>query len=73
MKAVVQYKYGGTEKLHLEEVSKPIIKDNEMLIEVYVANIASGDMRINTLDVPFILKPLLRIIFGIKGDRKSVV
>ncbi len=72
MKAVVQYKYGGTEKLHLEEVSKPIIKDNEMLIEVYVANIASGDMRINTLDVPFILKPLLRIIFGIKGPRKSV-
>ena len=57
MKAVVQYKYGGTETLHLEDVSKPTIKDNEILIEVYAANIASGDMRINTLDVPFLLKP----------------
>ena len=61
MKAVVQYKYGGTETLHLEDVSKPTIKDNEILIEVYAANIASGDMRINTLDVPFLLKPILRL------------
>jgi len=72
MKAVVQYKYGGTETLHLEDVSKPTIKDNEILIEVYAANIASGDMRINTLDVPFLLKPLLRFVFGLKGPRKTV-
>jgi len=72
MKAVVQYKYGGPETLQLEEVSKPIMKDNEILIQVYAANIASGDMRINTLDVPSVLKPILRLVFGLKGPRKKV-
>ena len=72
MKAVVQYRYGGAEKLHLKEVERPTIKENEILIEVYAANIASGDMRINTNDVPFLLKPVMRLIFGIKGPRKSV-
>ena len=72
MKAVVQNKYGGVETLHLEEVEKPSIKDNEILIEVYAANIASGDMRINTLDVPLLLKPIVRLIFGITRPRNKV-
>lgn len=72
MKAIVQYKYGGVDNLHLKEIEKPSYKDNEILIEVHAANIASGDMRINTLDVPFMLKPILRLVFGLKGPRKSV-
>jgi NADPH:quinone reductase-like Zn-dependent oxidoreductase len=72
MKAVVQYKYGGADKLFLEEVSKPTIKDNQILIEVHAANIASGDMRINTIDVPMLLKPIFRLIFGFTGPRKKV-
>ncbi|MBI9008972.1 MAG: NAD(P)-dependent alcohol dehydrogenase [Tenericutes bacterium] len=72
MKAIVQYKYGDTNTLYLKDVVKPKIKNNEILIEVYAANVSSGDMRINTLDVPFILKPLLRLVFGIKGPRRKV-
>lgn len=72
MKAIIQKKYGGTDKLQLVEVPTPTIKDNEVLIEVYAANVASGDMRINTLDVPLMLRPLLRLIFGFTGPRKQI-
>ena len=72
MKAIVQKKYGGIETLSLEDVKKPKIKDNQILIEAYSANISSGDMRINTLDVPAILKPIMKLIFGFKGPRRKV-
>lgn len=72
MKAIIQKKYGGTDKLQLVDVATPTIKDNEVLIEVYAANVASGDMRINTLDVPLMLRPLLRLIFGFTGPRKAI-
>ena len=72
MKAIVQHKYGGVNTLQLLDIQKPTIKANEVLIEVYAANVASGDMRINTIDVPWILKPILRLVFGISGPRKKV-
>ena len=72
MKAIVQYKYGGPDKLNLEEVDKPTIKENEVLIEVFAANIASGDMRINTLDMPSFFKPIFKLMFGFKGPRNII-
>lgn len=72
MKAVVQLKYGGVDKLTLKEVEKPVISKNEILVEVHTANIASGDMRINTLDVPRILMPIMKLIFGFKGPRSQI-
>ena len=72
MKAVVQLEYGGVDKLTLKEVEKPVISKNEILVEVHTANIASGDMRVNTLDVPRILMPIMKLIFGFKGPRSQI-
>lgn len=72
MKAVLQDKYGGVEQLHLEDVVTPTYKDNELLIEVHTSNVASGDMKVNTLQVPPVLKPIMKLIFGIKGPRQKI-
>lgn len=72
MKAIVQHRYGGVDTLELTDVPKPNIKDHEILVEVKSANIASGDMRVNTLDIPKILLPIFKLIFGFKGPRQKV-
>lgn len=72
MKAIIQSTYGGAETLQLVDIDKPEIKKNQVLVEIYTTNIASGDMRLNTLDVPNILKLIMRIIFGFKGPRKKI-
>ncbi|WP_261300464.1 NAD(P)-dependent alcohol dehydrogenase [Paenibacillus andongensis] len=43
MKAIVYTKYGTTDALQLNEVEKPIPKDNEVLIKVHAASINSWD------------------------------
>ena len=43
MKAIVYHKYGLPDVLHLEEVPKPIPKDDEVLIEVHAASVNSWD------------------------------
>jgi len=72
MKAIIQNKYGLSNTLELVDVEKPRIKDGEVMIEVHSANIASGDMRINTLDVPFGLKTIMRLIFGWNAPRNKI-
>ena len=72
MKAIIQNHYGDASTLKLTNVDKPTLKDNEVLIEIHTANIASGDMRINTLDVPFGLKTIFKLIFGFKGPRQKI-
>jgi NADPH:quinone reductase-like Zn-dependent oxidoreductase len=43
MKAIVYEKYGSPDVLSLQEVNKPVPKDNEVLVKVYAASINSWD------------------------------
>jgi NADPH:quinone reductase-like Zn-dependent oxidoreductase len=72
MKAIVQSKYGNANELQIADVPKPIVKKDTILIKMKAVNVASGDMRINTLSVPGLLKPIMRLIFGWKGPRKKI-
>ena len=43
MKAIVHAKYGPPDVLDLEEIEKPMVEDDEVLVQVHAAGIAIGD------------------------------
>jgi len=45
MKAIVYTKYGPTDVLQLQEVAKPELKENQVLIKVHAASINALDYR----------------------------
>ena len=61
VKAVVQYRYGGPEVLSIEEVARPVPKDDEILIRVRSSTVTQTDTHARRPD-PF----LWRIVFGLR-------
>ncbi len=51
MKAFVYYNYGSPDVLKLEEVEKPVARDDEVLIKVYAASLNAADWHSLTADI----------------------
>ncbi len=66
MKAIVCTKYGRPEVLQLQDVVKPIPKENEVLIRVHAATVTIGDVILRKLH-PLLFIPLQ--LFGMKRKR----
>jgi NADPH:quinone reductase-like Zn-dependent oxidoreductase len=65
MKAIVLTKYGSPDGLQLQEVEKPVPRDNEVLIRVYAATVITGDVILRRLH------PLVYIVFQLFGIRRK--
>ena len=52
MKAIVMTKFGPPEVLQLQDVAKPIPKDNEVLIRVHATTAFAGDCELRSLKLP---------------------
>lgn len=59
MKAIVQTEYGSPDVLRLEEVDRPAVPDNGLLVKVQAASVNAGDWHLMRGD-PF----LIRLMFG---------
>ena len=79
MKAVVCDRYGPPEVLRLEEVAKPVPKQNEVLIKIHATTVHRGDSKIRRLSpgMGFPLDPLVKVIMllvvGFRGPRRKIL
>jgi len=73
MKAVICTKYGTPDVLHIQEVNKPIPKDNEILVRIVSTAVNSGDTRVRGLAVEGFMKIIMRLVLGFSKPRKPIL
>ena len=73
MKAAICSAYGPPEVLNIQEVDKPVPKDDEVLVRVMSAAVNSGDARIRGLRAPGIFPLVMRILFGFSKPRNPIL
>jgi alcohol dehydrogenase len=64
MKAIVMEKYGAVDVIHIRDIPKPKIKDNEVLVEVYFAGVNPLDNKIRQGKMKPLLNFKLPLILG---------
>ena len=73
MKAIICTKYGPPEVLQVEEVEKPVPKDNEVLVKVYASTVTAADYRVRSFKVPASLWLPARLLLGLRKPRKTIL
>jgi NADPH:quinone reductase-like Zn-dependent oxidoreductase len=68
MKAAVFKQYGNPDVVHIEEVNKPKVSDNQILIKVHASSVNSGDARLRRAD-PW----LVRLMYGFAKPKFSIL
>jgi NADPH:quinone reductase-like Zn-dependent oxidoreductase len=70
MKAVIWTKYGPPDVLQIQEVPKPIPKDNELLIKVHAATVTAGDCEVRRFEIPMEYWLFARLWFGLRKPKR---
>jgi len=73
MKAIEYTKYGSPDVLHLEEVEKPVPKNNEVLIKVHATSVTAGDVRMRSFNVPRWQWLFARIYLGLRKPKRPIL
>jgi NADPH:quinone reductase-like Zn-dependent oxidoreductase len=79
MKAVICTKYGSPDVLQLQNIRKPIPKDNEILVKIHATTVHIVDTKIRSFKPgmgfiqDLLVKPVMRIVIGFRVPRKKVL
>ncbi|WP_033543247.1 NAD(P)-dependent alcohol dehydrogenase [Planococcus sp. CAU13] len=73
MKAMVCTRYGPPEVLELQQLDKPVPKDDEVLIKVHASTVTAGDCEMRSFQFPVLLWIPLRLFFGVRKPRRNVL
>lgn len=72
MKAIICTKYGPPEVLQLQEVEKPVPRDNEILVKVSATTVTAGESRMRSFTVPPSYWLLARLAIGWSKPKKAI-
>jgi NADPH:quinone reductase-like Zn-dependent oxidoreductase len=73
MKAAFATKYGSPEVIEIQEVSKPIPRENELLVKVHATSVTAGDSRIRGARFPKGFKIPARLFLGVFAPRNKIL
>jgi len=73
MKAIVWTKYGPPDVLQLQEVEKPIPKEDEVLIRIYATTVTAGDCEMRRLELPLMLSFPVRLYAGFLRPKRITI
>jgi NADPH:quinone reductase-like Zn-dependent oxidoreductase len=81
MKAIFYSKYGSPDVLHLQEMAKPVPKDNQVLIKNYATTVNFGDLMARNFkavsprefNMTFLFWLLAKISFGLNQPKITVL
>jgi NADPH:quinone reductase-like Zn-dependent oxidoreductase len=73
MRAVVWTAYGPPEVLEIQEVPRPVPKDDEVLIRVHATSVFAGDAEMRRMGVAVIFRLFLRLVMGLTRPKRVTV
>jgi NADPH:quinone reductase-like Zn-dependent oxidoreductase len=73
MKAVICPVYGPPDVLRVENVPKPVPKNNEILVQIIASAVNTADVRVRGLAVEGFLKIIMRFVLGFSKPRNPVL
>jgi NADPH:quinone reductase-like Zn-dependent oxidoreductase len=71
VKAFVWTKYGFPDGLQLQDVEKPVPKENEVLIQVHAASVSAADSEMRRMDFPLWLP--IRLMIGVSRPTRVTI